>query len=208
MAAPQLDLLSAQLQGSPARGHGAAPLHRAVVPRRSDCAGGRPSPVFRCRREAFRAFQTAWRQAFGTADSSAAAMDRVLHRARVEPRTRRQIRFDATLDDCLTGVFVLAGPARPGALSGLGDRLLPWRASGYGSSRPGRGNRLPRADARADRCGCPGRVRAGAPSFGRRAPSLMAGHLAAAASSAQPGGLALIGAGLIRLSHLARSSRR
>jgi hypothetical protein len=93
-------------------------------------------PCFECRREAFRAFQTAWRRAFGSADSSAAAMDRVLHRARVEPRTRRQIRFEAPLDDLPDGMFVLLDQAPSVPLLLLGDRLLPWRASGYGSSRP------------------------------------------------------------------------
>jgi hypothetical protein len=91
-------------------------------------------PCFECRRAAFREFQTAWRRAFGTADCSAAVMDRVLHGARVEPRTRRQIRFEAPLDDLPDGVFVLLDEA-PSALLVLSDRLLPWRASGYGSAR-------------------------------------------------------------------------
>jgi hypothetical protein len=92
-------------------------------------------PCFECRRDAFRAFQSAWRQAFGTPDCSAAAMDRVLHRARVEPRTRRQIRSEATLDDLPDGVFVLLHEA-PSPLLVLGDRLLRWRAAGYASWRP------------------------------------------------------------------------
>jgi hypothetical protein len=93
-------------------------------------------PCFECRREAFRAFQTAWRRAFGSADSSAAAMDRGLHRARVERRTRRQIRFEAPLDELPDGVLVLLDQAPSSPLLVLRDRLLPWRASGYGSSRP------------------------------------------------------------------------
>ena len=93
-------------------------------------------PCCECRREAFQAFRTAWRRALGAADSPAAAMDRVLHRARIEPRTRRQIRFEAPLDDLPDGVFVLLDQAPSAPLLLLGDRLLPWRASGYGSSRP------------------------------------------------------------------------
>ena len=93
-------------------------------------------PCFECRREAFRAFQTAWRRAFRTADCAAPAMDRVLHRARVEPRTRRQIRFEGALDDLPDGVFVLLDQAPSTPLLVLGDRLLPWRASGYASAHP------------------------------------------------------------------------
>ena len=44
-------------------------------------------PCWECRREAFQDFQSAWRCAFGGADDvGAAAMDRILHRARVAPR--------------------------------------------------------------------------------------------------------------------------
>ena len=93
-------------------------------------------PCFECRRNAAQAFQTAWRRAFDAADCSAPAMDRVLHRARVEPRTRRQIRFEATLDDLPDGVFVLLDEAPSTPLLVLGDRLLRWRASGYVSWRP------------------------------------------------------------------------
>jgi hypothetical protein len=92
-------------------------------------------PCFECRREEFRAFQAAWRRASGARDSSAAAMDRELHRARVAPRTRRQIRFDAPLDDLPDAAFVLLDEAPSTPLLVLGDRLLPWSASGYASSR-------------------------------------------------------------------------
>jgi hypothetical protein len=92
-------------------------------------------PCFECRRGEFRAFQTAWRRASGVTDRSAAAMDRELHRARVEPRTRRQIRFEAPLDDLPDGAFVLLDEAPSTPLLVLGDRLLPWSASGYASSR-------------------------------------------------------------------------
>jgi hypothetical protein len=58
-------------------------------------------------------------------------MDRVLHLARVEPRTRRQIRFAAPLDDLPDGVFVLLDEAPSSPLLVVGERLLPWFASGY-----------------------------------------------------------------------------
>jgi hypothetical protein len=92
-------------------------------------------PCFECRREEFRAFQMAWRRAFGARDSSAAAMDRELHRARVEPRTGSQIRFEARLDDLPDGAFVLLDEAPSTPVLVLADRLLPWRAAGYVSWR-------------------------------------------------------------------------
>ena len=72
-------------------------------------------PCCECRRDEFRAFQAAWRRAADTPDASAGAIDRVLHEARVDPRTRRQIRFEVPLGDLPDGVFVLlpAGPSRP-----------------------------------------------------------------------------------------------
>jgi hypothetical protein len=63
-------------------------------------------------------------------------MDRELHRARIAPRTRRQMRFETPLDDLPDGAFVLLDEAPSTPLLVLGDRLLPWRASGYVSWRP------------------------------------------------------------------------
>jgi hypothetical protein len=93
-------------------------------------------PCCECRREDFLAFQAAWRRAVDTADASATAIDRVLHKARVDPRTRRQIRFEAPLDDLPDGAFVVLadGPSSP--LLIVGDDLLPWRPAGYGTPRP------------------------------------------------------------------------
>jgi hypothetical protein len=94
-------------------------------------------PCYECRRAAFRAYQAAWRQAFGAAaDVSAAAMDRALHLARIDPRTRRQMRIEYALDHLPDGVFVLLDDALLTPFLILGDRLLPWRAAGYASSRP------------------------------------------------------------------------
>jgi len=93
-------------------------------------------PCSECRREDFRAFQAAWRRAFGTRrDASAPAIDRALHDARVEPRGRRQIRFEAALDDLPDGVFALLPHDRSTPLLIQGAHLLPWRPSGYGSPR-------------------------------------------------------------------------
>jgi hypothetical protein len=90
-------------------------------------------PCCECQRDDFRRFQAAWRKAFGD-HASAPAIDQALHRERVEPRSRRQIRFDAPLDDLPDGAFVLL----PDALSPLlvqGDRLYPWSPGGYAPSR-------------------------------------------------------------------------
>jgi hypothetical protein len=93
-------------------------------------------PCFECRREAFRAFQAAWRRAFGArSEASARAIDRALHAARVEPRSRRQIRFEAALDDLPDGAFALLADDRSTPLLVHGTHLLPWHPSGYGPPR-------------------------------------------------------------------------
>jgi hypothetical protein len=93
-------------------------------------------PCCECRRDDFRAFQGAWRRAVDGVAASASAMDGILHRARVEPHSRRQVRFEASLGDLPDGAFVLlaGGPSSP--LLVLGDELLPWRPAGYGAPRP------------------------------------------------------------------------
>jgi len=91
-------------------------------------------PCCECRREDFRSFQAAWRRAFGQG-ASAGVIDRALHQARVEPRSRRQIRFEAPLDDLPDGAFVLLRDVPSPPLLVQGDRLLPWRPGGYGPPR-------------------------------------------------------------------------
>jgi hypothetical protein len=90
-------------------------------------------PCCECRRDDFLRFQAAWRRAFGQ-HASAPAIDRALHQARVEPHSRRQIRFEAELDDLPDGAFVLLSDARSPLLV-RGDRLHPWSPGGYGPSR-------------------------------------------------------------------------
>jgi hypothetical protein len=93
-------------------------------------------PCYECRRADFQRFQAGWKHAFPDTDASAPAIDRALHRARVEPRTRRQILYAAPLDGLPDGAFVLL-PDEPSApLLVLGDRLLCWRPSGYAPPRP------------------------------------------------------------------------
>lgn len=92
-------------------------------------------PCCECRRDDFRLFQAAWRSVADTRDASAAGIDRVLHKARVEPRTRRQIRFEAPLHGLPDGAFVLLPGGPPGPLLVRGDDLLPWQPAGYGAPR-------------------------------------------------------------------------
>ncbi|HLT02438.1 MAG TPA: hypothetical protein VK001_09670, partial [Geminicoccaceae bacterium] len=93
-------------------------------------------PCYECRRDDFRAFRAAWRRALGSPDASAAGIDRALHEARVDPRTRRQIRFEAALDDLPDGTFVLLPDDTSALLLIAGDRLLPWHPGGYGPPQP------------------------------------------------------------------------
>jgi len=92
-------------------------------------------PCAECRREDFVRFRDAWRQAVGPRDANAGAMDRALHRARVEPRSRCQIRFESHLDELPDGAFVLLSES-PEPLLVVGKHLYPWRPQGYGAPRP------------------------------------------------------------------------
>ncbi len=91
-------------------------------------------PCCECRREDFLRFQAAWRQAFGWHDAKAGAIDRALHHARVESRSRRQIRFEDELDELPDGAFVLL-PDASTPLHVQGDQLYPWHPGGYGPPR-------------------------------------------------------------------------
>jgi len=92
-------------------------------------------PCRECRYTDFR-FQAAWRRAFGAQrEASAPAIDRALHDARIEPRGRRQVRFEAALDDLPDGAFVLLPDDWSTPLLIQGAHVLPWRPSGYGAPR-------------------------------------------------------------------------
>jgi hypothetical protein len=94
-------------------------------------------PCCECKREDFLRFQAAWRRVLGH-HASAPAIDRTLHQARVERRSRRQIRIVAELSDLPDGAFVLLSDGRP--LLVRGEWLYPWAPDGYGARharRPG-----------------------------------------------------------------------
>jgi hypothetical protein len=97
-------------------------------------------PCCECRREDLLRFQAAWRRAFRTHDAKAGVIDRALHKARVEPRSRRQIRFEAPLDELPDGALVLL-PQECSPFLVEGDRLHPWHPGGYGPPRARRAGR-------------------------------------------------------------------
>lgn len=93
-------------------------------------------PCAECRRERFRAFQTAWASA-GEGDTTAEAIDRRLHAARVGPG-REKVTFAAMLGDLPDGVMVTRpdDPARA-CLVWCGS-LHVWTPGGYQGTRPRR----------------------------------------------------------------------
>ena len=89
-------------------------------------------PCAECRRPAYRDFRRMWEAALGPV-GSARELDRILHAARVTPRTRQQRRHDADANDLPDGTFVLTD-GRPHRLQGA--RAHPWHPGGYGASVP------------------------------------------------------------------------
>jgi hypothetical protein len=88
-------------------------------------------PCAECRREDYRRWQAAWPHA----DTSADAMDLVLHADRLDGRAKRV--FEARLGDLPDGVIVERG-GRPWLVRG--GALRPWSAGGYGlAQRAGAG---------------------------------------------------------------------
>ncbi|MEM9627003.1 MAG: hypothetical protein AAGA21_12280 [Pseudomonadota bacterium] len=98
-------------------------------------AGHRPCAL--CRRPAYLAFQDALKAALHQKNRlDAPALDRMLHAARIEGGTRRQRRFEASLDDLPDGVMVrhlddVTGEASGASWLVLGERLLRWSPGGY-----------------------------------------------------------------------------
>ncbi len=93
-------------------------------------AGHRPCAL--CRREDYERFSETWRQRHPDR-LGADAIDAQLHRERVDPTTRGQLRHRAALDDLPDGAFILWG-GEPRLV--LGGQLLSWTAAGYAAPRP------------------------------------------------------------------------
>ncbi len=98
-------------------------------------AGHRPCAL--CQREAYLAFQEALKTALHRGQNlDAAALDRMLHAARIEAGTRRQRRFEARLDDLPDGAMVkhqddITHEASDTTWLVQGKRLLRWGPGGY-----------------------------------------------------------------------------
>lgn len=93
-------------------------------------------PCYECRRPDFYAWQDAWRRAEGAGEPPRAGdMDRVLHRERIDPRTRRQQTWRGNLNALPDGTFI-AIEDRAHLLQGA--QLYPWTHRGYGppTARP------------------------------------------------------------------------
>jgi hypothetical protein len=92
-------------------------------------------PCAQCRREDHHRFVAAWAAAHG-AWVDASSVDRALHAARVDSRSRRQKTWRAFPGELPVGVFV-AFPDRPGeAWLNRGDALCRWDHHGYSALRP------------------------------------------------------------------------
>jgi hypothetical protein len=90
-------------------------------------AGHRPCAY--CRREAYRAYRSAWARGTGTIQNRT-EMDTALHRARVT-RARGQVRHDAPMESLPDGAFVLRDGA---AWLVLGRHLRRHAPGGYGAA--------------------------------------------------------------------------
>lgn len=93
-------------------------------------AGHRPCAL--CRRADYRAFCDAWARAFGVRPA-AAAMDRQLHAARIDPATRLHATHEEPLATLPDGSFI-----RQDGCDWLvqGATLRPFAPEGYGPPRP------------------------------------------------------------------------
>ncbi len=89
-------------------------------------------PCFECRRRDFYAWQSAWRDGNGEPGlPRAPEMDARLHRERVNPYTRRQTVWQATLGDLPDGTF-LSHAGQP--CLWRGRQIHPWTHRGYGAA--------------------------------------------------------------------------
>ena len=85
-----------------------------------------------CRREDYDRLLAAW-QELHPGEDGADAVDRRLHAERLDPRTGRQRRHEAPLDDLPDGTFVLQDGA---PFLVVGSQLLRWTPGGYTERRP------------------------------------------------------------------------
>ena len=87
-------------------------------------------PCGECRRERYRTYMELW--AAHCADLGPATpkdVDRALQRARIDPKTKGQLRYETALDDLPDGTFIALDDI---ACLVQGTRLLPYDPGGYG----------------------------------------------------------------------------
>jgi hypothetical protein len=89
-------------------------------------------PCFYCRRDDANAFRTAWERGNGVSDPLAPEMDAVLHRERLDSRTKRLHALPMPLPQLPDGAMVQAGT--DSFLITQGDALL-WSPGGYRRAR-------------------------------------------------------------------------
>ncbi|MCV2870558.1 hypothetical protein OEW28_18245 [Defluviimonas sp. WL0002] len=96
-------------------------------------------PCAECRRADYNRFRAAWARARLGDDPRAPEIDRMLHTARIRPRTHEKLVHRAPWQGLPDGAMVRLtnGPALV-----LGPHLLPWTAGGYAAAlpRPGTGD--------------------------------------------------------------------
>lgn len=91
-------------------------------------------PCAECRRADFNAFRAAWAAANGCDDRPRAVeMDTALHSARVDRRSRAQIRHERSATDLPAGIFVMVD-AEPWLV--WRGRLWRWTFGGYDATAP------------------------------------------------------------------------
>ena len=95
-------------------------------------------PCGECRPDAYQAFRRGWEATLGNAGEPISVIDRCLHKARVNSRTREQIRHRRTIDGLPDGTFVQfeGEPEMAGAWLVHGQSLLRYTPSGYDRTEP------------------------------------------------------------------------
>lgn len=88
-------------------------------------------PCAECRRSDYLAFRAAWDRAGLPVAARAADMDRILHQARVDTKTRGTTRLNLPMENLPDGAFIAVGSQ---AFLVQGERLLPWQPKGYGAA--------------------------------------------------------------------------
>jgi hypothetical protein len=91
-------------------------------------------PCAECRHADYTRFIGLWRKANASyygADLPLEAIDRILHRERIKPRTHQKVTYEDNVDDLPNGTFItFKGDSR--AYLVLEDVLAEWTPGGYG----------------------------------------------------------------------------